>query len=183
MRAWLDVQPLEHAVEVVNGAGVIVVDVDLGVARRHLEPQRSAAVEPRRSRIRSAIRIPVEGPVVVRAVKRIEVEGVVERTVDAGGSSRPADDDGHPGARCDDAHATAGPNLSVSVTAPQDSHCQRRRRAGERVTFTKVPPGVIAPSANQRTQRAKAEGNGCAVCDAQKSPKFRSRRAALVVLR
>src|SRR5688572_5795005 len=37
-------QPLERAVEVVNGAGRITVDVHLGLPGRHLEPKRRAQV-------------------------------------------------------------------------------------------------------------------------------------------
>jgi hypothetical protein len=38
----LEVQPLEETVEVVRGAGVVVVDEHFGVARCDLNPQRSA---------------------------------------------------------------------------------------------------------------------------------------------
>ena len=49
VRARLDVQPLEHAVEVVDRAREVAVDVDRRVARLDLQPQR-AVVAPSRSR-------------------------------------------------------------------------------------------------------------------------------------
>ena len=39
--AGLDAQSLEHPVEVIDLAGEVAVDVDLGVARFHLEPHRA----------------------------------------------------------------------------------------------------------------------------------------------
>jgi hypothetical protein len=38
VRAGLDAEPLQCPVEVIDDAGVVAVNIDLGVARRDLEP-------------------------------------------------------------------------------------------------------------------------------------------------
>ena len=44
MRPRFDLQPLEHAVEIVDTPGEVAVDIDRCVARLHLEAQRAVVV-------------------------------------------------------------------------------------------------------------------------------------------
>src|SRR5439155_22449597 len=74
--ARLDVQSLEHPVEVVDDAGVVPIDVDLRVFRSHLDPDRSGGlvrvvrIPERRRPERILIAVPV--PRVVPERVRIE---------------------------------------------------------------------------------------------------------------
>ena len=60
-----DRQPLEHAVEVVDDAGVVAIDVHFGLLRLDFEPQRGAWIHPvvmvgigRRIAPRSVVAVP-----------------------------------------------------------------------------------------------------------------------------
>jgi hypothetical protein len=65
VRSTLDVQPLEHAVELIDDAGVIAVDVYLGLSRPDLQPQRAflgeASAVPGRGLVRIIRVAPVPG--------------------------------------------------------------------------------------------------------------------------
>jgi hypothetical protein len=87
MVARFDVETLERAVEIVDSAGVVPVDEDLGLPRRHLSADVAAAVVgiPVIGVIRvvrrgtSIIRTPVAGvvrPIVARVIRVIAAESV-----------------------------------------------------------------------------------------------------------
>ncbi len=176
VRSRLDVQPLEDPVEVVDDTGIVAVDVDLGLARRHLQPDRRAAVIVALA-VRD-LRIPVERPV-VRTIERVVIEGVVERIVIRAPVT--ADHDNRARARRGHPHGAANTSLSVSVTAPENAG---REDDGERreSDLHGRPPMVYLAEArrastdlSRRNPKAKAEadktagGNGCAVAKRAKN--------------
>ena len=88
MGARFDVQPLEHAVEIVGGAGVVVIDEHLGVPRRYLDAQ-SGAIDVAVSVAESGVRIPVERSIEISVVER-EIVGVEGSVVKGPVKARPA---------------------------------------------------------------------------------------------
>src|SRR5690606_35616580 len=67
----LEAQPLEDAVEFIDDAGVVAIDVDLGLPRRDVEPEIGGpVVHPVAIRVR---RIAVRSPLVPRVVPPVRI--------------------------------------------------------------------------------------------------------------
>jgi hypothetical protein len=108
--AWLQVQTLQHAVEIVDAPREVAIDEHFGLPRVHLQPDRGAVVVAV-----TVARVPLRVAVVVPGVVEPGI-GVVVRTIDVGADVHArADADADTGPR-------GGPPLGLNFRGRDQEH-------------------------------------------------------------